>query len=115
MKITIAIEVSEPKTEKEVQTMAAISSGLKKFELGDVCVTQGIAENFTEGFVILCITRHTLGDWGDLDEEDKESNNIALIGEERIFSVYESAERKKLYVITERDRKLTTIMLPEEY
>jgi len=115
MKITIAIELNEPKNEKDVRTLAAILSGQGKFELGDVCVTRGITENFTEGFVILCITRHTLGDWGDLDEEDKESNNLALIGEERIFSVYESTERKKLYVITERDRKLTTILLPEEY
>jgi len=115
MKITIAIELDEPKNEKDVRTMAAISSGQGKFELGDVCVTRGITENFTQAFVILCITRHTLGDWGDLDEEDKESNNLALIGEERILSAYKSTEGKKLYVSTEWDRKLTTVLMPDEY
>ncbi len=61
------------------------------------------------------LSRHQRGDWGDLDEEDKQSNEDALIRGSRIFSSYQVTEAVKLWVITEADRSATTILLPEEY
>jgi hypothetical protein len=58
--------------------------------------------------------RHVRGDWGDLDDEDKQRNDEALTLGSRIFSAY-LVEGVKFWVITEADRSVTTILLPEEY
>jgi hypothetical protein len=58
--------------------------------------------------------RHVRGDWGDLDDEDKQRNDEALTLGSRIFSAY-LVKGVKFWVITEADRSVTTILLPEEY
>jgi hypothetical protein len=58
--------------------------------------------------------RHQTGDWGDLEDEDKESNEEALINDTRIFSSYSIAE-DKIWIITEADRSLTTFLMPSDY
>jgi hypothetical protein len=60
------------------------------------------------------LSRHQRGDWGDLCKEDKQTNEQALATGERIFSSYQLATAK-FWVITEADRSVTTILLPEEY
>ena len=60
------------------------------------------------------LTRHQTGDWGDLEDEDKESNEEALINDTRIFSSYSIAE-DKIWFITEADRSLTTFLMPSDY
>lgn len=60
------------------------------------------------------LTRHQTGDWGDLEDEDKESNEEALINDTRIFSSYSIAE-DKIWIITEADRSLTTFLMPSDY
>ena len=61
------------------------------------------------------LRRHHCGDWGDLDDGDKEANECALIHGDRIFSHYRIAVDTRIYIITEHDRSSTCIMLPEEY
>jgi hypothetical protein len=61
------------------------------------------------------LRRHASGDWGELDEHDKEMNRLALDQPDRIFSCYRLKDRTKFYVITEFDRSSTTILLPSEY
>jgi len=51
---------------------------------------------------------------GDLDEEDKATNDNALKDGRRVLSAYRF-EKVTLWVITEADRSATTILLPEEY
>jgi hypothetical protein len=60
------------------------------------------------------LDRHISGDWGDLCEEDKKLNNEELNNAGRILSAYVH-DGVKFYVITEWDRSVTTILLPEEY
>ncbi|WP_448620067.1 hypothetical protein [Geodermatophilus sp. URMC 65] len=60
------------------------------------------------------LLRHVQGDWGDLDEEDKQENEFSVLRHLRILSAYKVGEGK-LWVITEADRSVTTILLPEEY
>jgi hypothetical protein len=57
----------------------------------------------------------TNGDWGDLDEEDKRENEFSLQHGFRIFSSYILSSGDKLWVITEADRSVTTLLLPDEY
>ena len=59
--------------------------------------------------------RHHCGDWGDLEEGDKQANEDALIHGDRILSCYRVGGGRRIYIITEADRSSTCILLPEEY
>ena len=60
--------------------------------------------------------RHHCGDWGDgLCEEDKQANENSLKDGTRLLSCYHVGKGRRLYIITEADRSLTTALLPEEY
>ncbi|QNE50873.1 hypothetical protein [Klebsiella michiganensis] len=62
------------------------------------------------------LARHLGADWGDLDNSDWQSNDTALrTGEDRLFSSYQVEPDLKLWIITERDRSVTTLLLPDEY
>ena len=76
---------------------------------GALVIMQGLGISATA-----LLGRHQRGDWGDLDEEDKQRNDEALQDGSRIFSAY-SFDTVKFWVITEADRSATTILLPEEY
>ena len=85
-----------------------------KFSLGQTVATQGIMGLLTEEEIVTLLNRHAAGDWGDLDEEDKELNKDALINGERLFSSYDT-QKGKVWVITEYDRSVTTVLSPDEY
>ena len=70
---------------------------------------------FWEAEVVGLISRHRSGDWGDLDEEDKRQNNLALSRGLRIFSAYETSSGLRIWIISEADRSVTTVLLPEDY
>jgi len=59
--------------------------------------------------------RHANGDWGVVCDEDKCYNDDALKTGGRLLSAYTTPGGNKLWVITEADRSVTTILLPEEY
>lgn len=88
--------------------------GNAKFLLGQVVSTPGAMRTFTPLQLLGCLGRHSIGDWGDLGEKDKQTNENALKHGERLFSRYDIGD-KTLYIITERDRSVTTFLLPEEY
>jgi hypothetical protein len=92
------------------------TSPAPRFPLGNLYATSAVAQWASQEVLSLSrfIERHHNGDWGDLDEEDKQANEDALKYGGRIFSSYLTNQRK-LYVITECDRSLTTILFAEEY
>jgi len=61
------------------------------------------------------LSRHLRGDWGDLCHDDKAENESSLKYGFRLMSTYQITETKKLWVITEGDRSVTTLLLPAEY
>lgn len=61
------------------------------------------------------LQRHVTGDWGDLDDDDKQANDEALVNGERLLSAYHTANGIKFWIITESDRSVTTVLLPEDY
>jgi hypothetical protein len=60
------------------------------------------------------LARHATGDWGELCAFDRRQNWIALRNGYRVLSSYPVGEGK-IWIITEADRSVTTILLPEEY
>lgn len=61
------------------------------------------------------VSRHLRGDWGDLCQEDKTENELSLKHGFRLLSSYHVTETEKLWIITEADRSVTTLLLPAEY
>ena len=97
-----------------------------KFELGDLCYTPRAHAILKEKMVspFQLIARHVTGDWGDVCDEDAQANEQALELGGRLMSVYgitvpmednETSASIRVWVITEADRSVTTILLPEEY
>jgi len=84
--------------------------------LGKVVATPGALKAITEVGANLFdyLARHATGDWGELCAFDRRQNEAALRTGERVFSSYETPAGK-VWVITEANRSLTTILLPEEY
>lgn len=96
------------------------TSGHIVFGLGRLLITPGAKARLEAmglpPFVFL--DRHRRNDWGDLDQEDKELNDLAArTGDGRIFSSYylDREGKSKLWIITEADRSATTALLPSEY
>jgi len=61
------------------------------------------------------LSRHITGDWGDLEEEDRKENDLSVKKGFRILSSYKTNAGQKVWVITEADRSVTTLLLPDEY
>jgi hypothetical protein len=61
------------------------------------------------------LDRHLRGDWGELDIADIASNELALLTRRRLLSNYAIPGGGKVWIITEADRSVTTILLPEDY
>jgi hypothetical protein len=54
-------------------------------------------------------------DPGDLGTEDQLRNLRAVREDTRVFSAYELRDRIRIWIITEADRSVTTILLPAEH
>jgi len=61
------------------------------------------------------LTRHVNREWGDLSDEDRKENDYSLEHGFRLLSAYRTHAGDKLWIITESDRSVTTLLLPEEY
>lgn len=94
---------------------------MAKFPMGQLVTTREVYDwMIVKGdfyhFVNACLKRHLRGDWGNLSPEDEEQNEIALReGNLRLFSAYEHHSLPKIWIITEADRSVTTILFPDEY
>ena len=89
-----------------------------RFELGRLLATPGALEALERHgqTAMHFLARHIRGDWGDLDDEDKQENEFSIEHGFRILSAYKlNGGSEKIWIITEADRHSTTILLPEEY
>jgi hypothetical protein len=95
--------------------MSANSYPSAKFRLGRIVATAHSLEVITSDDILMGITRHQAGDWGELCPEDRAANDKALVEGTRILSAYSSARGMKFWIITEADRSVTTVLMPEDY
>jgi len=61
------------------------------------------------------LARHVVGDWGDVDEDDRAENELSVREGFRVLSAYHLRDGTRIWIITEADRSSTTILLPSEY
>ncbi len=61
------------------------------------------------------LIRHASGDWGQVDAEDAKANDEAVINFYRVLSAYKLHTGETVWIITEADRTVTTILLPSDY
>lgn len=87
------------------------------FPLGELRVTPGALSLFQGQPDLLrdTIRRHAEGDWGDLSAADKRYNKAAIKKGERVLSAYQVTETDRVWIITEADRSVTTVLLPDEH
>ena len=88
-----------------------------KFSLGRIVATPGDLEVLADGgqTADFFLERHVQGDWGEVDGEDWESNNQALIHGGRLLSAYRTLRNVRIWIITEADRSSTCLLMPQEY
>lgn len=87
------------------------------FALGQIVGTPGALDALAaaEQSPLELILRHVTGDWGTVPEEDREANDRAVEQGLRILSAYKLNTGEKIWVITEWDRSVTTLLTPLEY
>jgi hypothetical protein len=85
-----------------------------RFPLGQIVITANANAVLNPAEVHRALTRHAAGDWGDVCPEDAKLNELSLKEGSRLLSVYGTGERR-FWIITEADRSVTTVLLPEDY
>lgn len=85
------------------------------FPLGQIVMTTAALRKLDPCDVKEALLRHGWRDWGDVCADDCRANDRALAEGGRLFSVYYDRAGVKFWIITEHDRRATTILLPDDY
>ena len=90
---------------------------MSKFPLGRTLATPGALAVLQESgqSPAFFLDRHRQGDWGIVSADDRQANDEALVGGERLLSAYRTRKGERIWIITEADRSATTILRPDEY
>ena len=86
-----------------------------KFLLGQIVSTPNALNQIPNVEILNALARHVKGDWGTLDAEDWQTNDLAVAEGNRLLSAYDSQKGIRFWIITEWDRSVTTVLLPEDY
>ena len=117
----VLVDLEEVYPDEKEKLAASRKSG--KFELGRLILTRRIymamddEENINANpeNIVGCLSSHSMGDWGDVCEEDGQANESALRYGRRLMSVHEAGLDEQVWIITEADRSTTTVMFPSDY
>lgn len=90
-----------------------------RFRLGRLVTTRKVMTDIAknEQFAIdvqESLKKYIVCDWGETHEDDKPLNDEAVVNRERILAAYETC-LGRIWIITEWDRSVTTILYPDEY
>ena len=91
-----------------------IAIARSKFPLGQVVITANARQQLDPADVEQGLSRHARGDWGEVCPEDRKENEFSLKEGFRLLSVFRSKDTK-FWIITEADRSVTTVLMPEDY
>lgn len=88
-------------------------------EYGQIVATRGVADEMEASTLFMlevqaAFQQYVSGDWGQISEADKKENDRAALEGERVLAAYQTS-KGKIWIITEWDRSVTTILFPSEY
>lgn len=91
-----------------------------KFRLGRMVMTPAVRDLVRDNtafarLVVQSLLRHSQGEWGEITEEAKQANEIALRAGSQLRSVYHAEGLPEIWIITKSDRSVTTVLFPFEY
>lgn len=86
-----------------------------KFPLGGLYVTTAADLKVAPLDIGNCLRCHARGDWGEVSAEDRRENDAAIGSGGRLHSVYHDRKGVEFWIITESDRSVTTVLLPDDY
>lgn len=104
-------------------TTNALPDHAPRFILGQIVSTPGALAACSSSHMLDCLSRHQRGDWGFACADDKATNEEAVTAGLPVISAYPIDPAKPcqgwgdntIWVITEADRSVTTLLLPDEY
>ena len=93
------------------------TQGVRRFSLGRVVATPGAVAALDAGGHTPheFLARHIAGDWGEVSDADRQENEHSLREGFRLLSAYTTHTGTTLWIITEADRSVTTLLLPSDY
>lgn len=96
----------------EIHTLCIDTSA---FPLGDFIVTPNARAVIPHAEILAALARHARCDWGDLEPCDWYANECTLRKGGRLLSQYQSSQKVIFWIVTEADRSVTKVLLPEDY
>jgi len=87
----------------------------QKFLLGKIVATPAALQSLSVEDICRAIDSHVCGQWGLVSDADRAENEFALQHGLRLISVFESKGGIRFWVLTEADRSVTTLLLPDDY
>ena len=85
------------------------------FPLGRTVITANALDVLQPEDVQNALRRHTRRDWGEVPAEDARANDAAMLEGCRLLSAFRDRRGVKFWIITEAERSVTTVLLPEDY
>ena len=86
-----------------------------RFPLGHIAMTTRALRTLHLGDMSDALARHAQCDWGEISSEDRDRNESALWEMGRLHSVYHDRNGVKFWIMSEANRRATTVLLPDEY
>lgn len=86
-----------------------------RLPLGQLYFTSNALHSLDYADALAALSRHASGDWGEVCSADWSENDWSAEHGERVLSSYTDGSGTKFWIITERDRSITTVLLPEDY
>ena len=102
-------------------TKEQIEKFRKEVTKSRICTTVSVNEFAKDNprfaiFIKESISKYLNCDWGDLCEEDIKINNKSAVSGERVLAAYNFFDTDiTIWICTEWDRSVTTILFPDEY
>ena len=94
--------------------ISIVALSAAKFPLGQIVITANANAQLDSQAVSEALSRHASGDWGEVGEADRQENELSLREGFRLLSVYGTG-KGRFWIITEADRSVTTVLMPEDY
>jgi len=117
MRLTEKGKEATEDSSRDIKPKVQGTLGKPKFPLclGRILITETAEGQLSREEVATSLLRHQNGDWGDLNGSDEKANEDALSSTGRLFSSYHSRSGETFCILTDADRKVTTVFMPDDY